>query len=691
MSEESTKPAKEQAEPLRSEQPDQEKPTVVPDRESKSTFPSQPLQLEPGEDEQATVIRAPHEAPVARAAKSMPKEAPTKEEFKIQHPRLSALDSDIIRLTAQYTAVSGKPFLSGLATREQRNPQFDFLKPTHALFAYFTTLVESYAKILVKKGREQATKLQERLDQGKSRMDVLDRCVHRLEWNRIEEEKILKEQAQDDENRVYFQHIDWHDFIVVESITFESSAPTSALGGDTTEQLQTSSNNQKEPDEDMDMDMEEDSDSDSDSDDNLPTEPQDEEGPMEIVQNYVPQAMGATAPGAATTVMTADGQVVANDQVNEHMRILLMDPKWREENQRRLDKQKETSFAGGESIADSLRRFADKRSDIFASSAEEEARLRAKQQELESSNNNGQREYREEEEEEIQPQAQMQQPHEEYHHPMPPVSYAQGGPPPPVYPLQHYTTSGPPGSVLLPPSYGPPGNDMGGNIQNNNSAGPNAMMPGPPGSIGNVHPSRMMNMMNLPPQVQQPQVIFGQQPPCLPGLSMPDPSTGPPGVASGPPGVASGPPGVASGPPGVAPTFVGNINAPINHNSEDQPHPAKRARIEGVGGLALISEAEFAAAHPGLIRLFISIPQDESSTREWKLDGQTIALEADVMCTIKQLKSQISMQLGNIPPNKFQLKAPVIGFVKDTLSIAHYNFDHDFVLSLHLRQRGGRR
>jgi splicing factor 3A subunit 1 len=32
--------------------------------------------------------------------------------------------------------------------REQRNPQFDFLKPTHMLFSYFTSLVDSYMKIV---------------------------------------------------------------------------------------------------------------------------------------------------------------------------------------------------------------------------------------------------------------------------------------------------------------------------------------------------------------------------------------------------------------------------------------------------------------------------------------------------------------------------------------------------------------
>jgi splicing factor 3A subunit 1 len=33
--------------------------------------------------------------------------------------------------------------------REARNPQFDFLKPTHPLFTYFTQLVESYMNVVL--------------------------------------------------------------------------------------------------------------------------------------------------------------------------------------------------------------------------------------------------------------------------------------------------------------------------------------------------------------------------------------------------------------------------------------------------------------------------------------------------------------------------------------------------------------
>lgn len=94
-------------------------------------------------------------AKVAKKIKEKALEPPDEDVFTIKHPsQLSALDQEIMYLTAQYTAMSGKTFLSGLATREQRNPQFDFLKPTHPLFAYFTSLVESYALVAAKAAKQ---------------------------------------------------------------------------------------------------------------------------------------------------------------------------------------------------------------------------------------------------------------------------------------------------------------------------------------------------------------------------------------------------------------------------------------------------------------------------------------------------------------------------------------------------------
>ena len=54
-----------------------------------------------------------------------------------------------MRLTAQFVARNGRQFLTTLMYKEQRNNQFDFLRPQHSLFQYFTRLLEQYTKVLI--------------------------------------------------------------------------------------------------------------------------------------------------------------------------------------------------------------------------------------------------------------------------------------------------------------------------------------------------------------------------------------------------------------------------------------------------------------------------------------------------------------------------------------------------------------
>jgi splicing factor 3A subunit 1 len=78
--------------------------------------------------------------------------APPADQFSMGsqgHPVLANIDMDTIKLTAQFVARNGQKFLQGLTERESLNPAFNFLKPTHGLFGYFTTLVEQYSRLLM--------------------------------------------------------------------------------------------------------------------------------------------------------------------------------------------------------------------------------------------------------------------------------------------------------------------------------------------------------------------------------------------------------------------------------------------------------------------------------------------------------------------------------------------------------------
>lgn len=77
----------------------------------------------------------------------IPKEPPPEFEFIADPPSISAFDLDVVKLTAQFVARNGRQFLTQLMQKEQRNYQFDFLRPQHSLFNYFTKLVEQYTKV----------------------------------------------------------------------------------------------------------------------------------------------------------------------------------------------------------------------------------------------------------------------------------------------------------------------------------------------------------------------------------------------------------------------------------------------------------------------------------------------------------------------------------------------------------------
>merc|ERR1712187_877245 len=134
---------------------------------------------------------------------------------------------DMIKLTAQFVARNGQKFLIGLTQRESRNPQFDFLKPTHALFGYFTSLVDAYTKCLMP-NKDELEKLKKFMNTSP---EVLDKAMARFAWDEQQEEQRLSREVEEKEEKDQMQMIDWHDFVVVETIEFtaeDNNIPLSA-------------------------------------------------------------------------------------------------------------------------------------------------------------------------------------------------------------------------------------------------------------------------------------------------------------------------------------------------------------------------------------------------------------------------------------------------------------------------------
>ncbi len=82
-------------------------------------------------------------------------------------------------------ARNGQKFLLGLTEKESKNPQFDFLKPTHGLFSYFTQLVDSYSKVIVPRNENM-----HRLNTfSHDKLEVLRCGMERYMWERRREEE----------------------------------------------------------------------------------------------------------------------------------------------------------------------------------------------------------------------------------------------------------------------------------------------------------------------------------------------------------------------------------------------------------------------------------------------------------------------------------------------------------------------
>lgn len=313
--------------------------------------------------EQVVVAKASLVTPLARLAQMTSDEEPPAFEFTLTQPvGITAQDVDVIKLMAQYTAANGREFLSNIAQREQRNPQFDFLKPTSMLFNYFTSLVDQYTSVL-QKNRSARTVQQQLLQKRQERMAVLEQAVLRWKWGHAEEEKKLL-QGQEGNTEVAALLIDWTNFSIVETITFDDNDVQAGVVAATgVKPIHASSSSgvsagvhgEPSDDEDADMDMEDDE--------------EEEEGDIKIVENYQP-TLGSKALVKPSMVDPLSGKAIDVNAVGEHMRVQLIDPRWRIEQQKFQDKQKETGFAAGDSISQNLERFAKNRSDIFGEEGE---------------------------------------------------------------------------------------------------------------------------------------------------------------------------------------------------------------------------------------------------------------------------------------------------------------------------------
>ena len=143
--------------------------------------------------------------------------------FSVPQPNISGTELDIIKISAQFVAKNGQKFLSDLIRREKDNPQFDFMKPQHTLFGYFTFLVGCYAKILNNKNE-----IMSKIEKYATNSDEILKSanMHYLYEKKMSKIPRGKRFSQEDlltnDEKEKMKQIDWYDFVLVETIDFSS-------------------------------------------------------------------------------------------------------------------------------------------------------------------------------------------------------------------------------------------------------------------------------------------------------------------------------------------------------------------------------------------------------------------------------------------------------------------------------------
>uniref|UniRef100_A0A182P2N1 Splicing factor 3A subunit 1 n=1 Tax=Anopheles epiroticus TaxID=199890 RepID=A0A182P2N1_9DIPT len=605
----------------------------------------------------------------------VPKDPPPEFEFIADPPSISALDLDIVKLTAQFVARNGRLFLTNLMNREQRNCQFDFLRPQHSLFQYFTKLLEQYTKILVPP-KDLMNKLKVESAPGRSSMNVvLEQVKYRANWMKHQEMQSRREEEKVERERIAYAQIDWHDFVVVEVVDYQPyesgnfPPPTTPdeVGArvlmeerlneeDHDIEMQIESDNddsddeprrgqaegngqvklsqmenlvgkqQQQKDNTQVQDMDESStsgDEDGERAKNLPAPVAPPTHDKVIVKKYDPkQSQKVQKPVPAATddylISPITGEKIPAAKVAEHMRIGLLDPRWVEQRDKHIEKvAQENVYAPGAAIEASLKQLAERRTDIFGV-GDEEAAIGKKL---------GEEEPRKDD---------------------------------------RVTWDGHTSSVEAA----------------TRAARANITLEA---QIHQIH-----KVKGLIPDEEKEKI--GPKPVPVPPMMMM--AMGPPPFAVGtyvpplaPHGAPQLPPGAPGGPP-VVPDPQQQQQLVAGHDmgqSMDEP-PNKKSRTED----NLVEESVFLQRHGGAGPITVQVQcPNMTEKNDWKLNGQTLSLTVNLTDTISSVKAKVQTETG-MPPAKQKIFYDGM-FFKDNNTIAYYNLMNGVTVALQLKERGGRK
>jgi splicing factor 3A subunit 1 len=353
---------------------------------------------------------------------------PVQFRFSARMPNISAKDLEVLKLTALWTAKNGENWLKELRNREQGNFQFEFLRANHSFNTFFKAIVEQY-RILLFEEQTVESRIEELQRNIQNRFHILGRAKQRAEYTTYVSQQKEKEEKKAEEEKKEYASIDWNDFSVIATVTFDEADDAAELPPPTTlNDLQSRSLEQKAevslsrrldeaaPDEQTYYNVSQHTPGPvsyqgfppphmpmqqpvhpiyqpppvSMSIDYRPRpQPGREEeearnarerqaeqdraaraqaaakgapGAMRIREDYVPRAAAKKA-NVSMQVCPNCGQQIPADEIADHVRIELLDPRWKEQKEK-ADARYSSTMNHAE-VANNLKRFASARDDIY--------------------------------------------------------------------------------------------------------------------------------------------------------------------------------------------------------------------------------------------------------------------------------------------------------------------------------------
>ncbi|XP_002739067.1 splicing factor 3A subunit 1-like [Saccoglossus kowalevskii] len=676
---------------------------------------------------------------------AVPKEPPPEYEFVADPPSISAYDLDVVKLTAQFVARNGRQFLTNLMNREQRNFQFDFLRPQHSLFHYFTKLVEQYTKVLIPP-KDLMNKLKCDSENPKH---ILDQGKHRVEWTKYEERQRKKQEEQKERERVAYSQIEWHDFVVVETVDFQPNEPGNFPPPTTPQQVgarllaeeRFEIYGQDDQPEMVEMEVEsddDDSDEEEKADKSKAVQPppppppppltdedtelqdmdegssdEDEKGPsmapppappasdrphqpplppmpndssVEIRRDYDPKAPKAPQMSDDKYLISPiTGEKIPTDKMQEHMRIGLLDPRWLEQRDRMMHEKasQEEVFAAGSAIDSSLKQLAERRTDIFGEGDVETA----------IGKKIG--------EEDIKPKekvawdghtASMEatinkaKANISIKEQIEAIHKAKG-----LTPDEAKEKIGPAKPAPMLPSM------LGGHLRPPKPSmqhKPPTTHHHPPPAPPPLPPPRLPSLISAPgvppPLGLPPRQNMQPMPPMRPPQFFPpghQPPPGPPQHMQFMGGINPNPP--VARPPGhpemqSMPSQQLHMPPQREQQMMQEEPPAKKQKTEDT----LLPENLFLVKNPGPVMFKVQVPHLPDKP-EWKLNGQALTMTLPITDQISVIKAKLFEELG-MPTGKQKLQLEGM-FIKDSNTLAFYNVSRNSLVKLLLKDRGGRK